>query len=74
MVTVGLAVTEAPVVAERPVAGLQLYVAAPVAVSVVDAPAQIATLAPPLTVGNVFTVSVNVVEPVQPTPEVPTMV
>ena len=38
---VGDAVTEEPVVALKPVAGLHVYIVAPVAVSVVDWPTQI---------------------------------
>ena len=52
VVAPGLAVTVAPVVADSPVAGDQLYVVAPVAVSVVAAPpAQIATFGDTPTVG-----------------------
>lgn len=40
MVTVGLAVTLAPVVALRPVAGLQVYVLAPLAFKAVEFPTQ----------------------------------
>jgi hypothetical protein len=40
----------------------------------VDAPEQIATSVPALTVGNGFTVTVKVVVPLHPTPEVPVIV
>jgi uncharacterized lipoprotein YbaY len=40
VVVVGVAVTVAPVVALNPVAGVHVYVFAPVAVSVADCPAQ----------------------------------
>jgi hypothetical protein len=49
-------------------------VVAPVAVSVVDAPVQIATSAPAFTTGSGLTVTVTKVEPVQPTPLVPVTV
>ena len=52
VVTVGVATGDAEVVEERPLAGLHTYEFAPLAVKVVDAPAQIATSAPALTVGN----------------------
>ena len=55
----GLAVTPAPVVAERPVAGVQEYVEPPVAVKVVDDPLQIATPEPALIAGRAFTVTVT---------------
>jgi hypothetical protein len=61
VVAAGLAVTVAPVVADSPVAGDQLYVVAPVAVSVVPAPpAQIATSGDTPTVGRALTVTVAV--------------
>jgi hypothetical protein len=41
VVVAGVATTLAPDVADKPVAGLQLYVAAPEAVNVVDCPAHI---------------------------------
>lgn len=54
----GVAVTLAPVVADNPLAGSQVYAAPPDAVSVVDEPLQIG-LTPALTVmvGNAFTVT-----------------
>src|SRR5204862_2798412 len=61
VVAPGLAVSVAPVVADSPVAGDQLYVVAPVAVSVVPVPpAQIATSGDTPTVGCGFTVTVTV--------------
>ena len=57
MVLVGLAVTVAPVVADKLVAGIQLYVTAPVAVNPVEAPVHIATSDPADTAGNEFTVT-----------------
>jgi hypothetical protein len=60
MVEVGLAVTLAPVVADKPVAGDHVYdVAVPLAVRPVEVPLQIATPEPALTVGNEFTVIVT---------------
>ena len=47
---------------------------APLAVSVVEVPAQMDLLAPALTTGSGFTVSVKVVVAEQPTPEVPVTV
>jgi hypothetical protein len=61
VVTAGLAVTKAPVTALNPVAGLQLYVDAPLAVSGVLPPKQIAgDEGVTVTVGNAFTVTVAV--------------
>jgi hypothetical protein len=60
--------------AERAVAGVQTYVAAPVAVSVVALPLQIATGAPALTTGIGFTETVMVVLLVQPAAFVPVTV
>jgi hypothetical protein len=74
VVVAGAADGEAQFVQDRPVAGLHEYEAAPVPLSVVDAPAQIATSAPALTVGSGLTVTVTVVVPVQPTPLVPVTV
>ena len=59
MVVVGLEVTEAPDIVDNPVAGDQEYVVPPLAVSVVDPPAQILTGAPALMVGNGLTVTVT---------------
>ena len=58
---VGVAITEVPVVEDKPVAGDHIYVLAPVAVSVVDEPAQILTFEPALTTGKAFTVVLLVV-------------
>lgn len=65
MVLVGFAVTLAPVVPLSPVAGLHEYVVAPDALSVVELPAHIEA---EFTVigGKGFTVTVQVVVPVQP--------
>ena len=54
-----MAVTPAPVVAVRPVEGVQEYVEPPVAASVVDEPLQIATPEPALIAGSAFTVTVT---------------
>lgn len=54
------------VVQERPVAGDHVYVAAPLALSTVDEPAQIATLLPALTPDNGLTVTVTVDTAVHP--------
>ena len=60
VVVVGLAVTLAPVVADKPVAGDHVNdVAVPLAVRLVEEPLQIVTSEPPLTVG-MFTVTVTV--------------
>ena len=62
MVVVGFAVTVAPVVADKPVAGLHVYVVAPLAVSDVLLPLQIvAVVGETVTVGFGFTVTVTVV-------------
>ena len=67
MVVVGLAVTVAPVVADNPVAGLQLYVEAPLAVIDVLLPLQIvAVVGETVTVGTGLTVTVTVAVPVHP--------
>ena len=71
MVVVGFAVTVAPVVALSPVAGVQAYVLAPLAVSEVEEPLQIVVVPDTDTVGNGFTVIVTVVLFVQPAEEVP---
>ena len=61
VVAVGFAVTELPVVADNPVAGLQLYVVAPLAVSVVLPPLQIVeALGVTVKTGSGFTVTVAV--------------
>ena len=65
VVTVGLAVTLAPVVALNPVEGDQLYVVAPAEVKVVEAPLQIVGEFT-VTVGVGFTVTTEVTVPVQP--------
>lgn len=62
VVTVGLAVTDAPVVALNPVEGDQLYVVAPLAVSVVLLPLQIVAEFT-VTTGFGFTVTLQVLVP-----------
>jgi len=58
----GFAVTVAPVVEDKPVAGLQVYVVAPLAVSDVLLPLQtVAVVGETVTVGFGFTVTVTVV-------------
>jgi hypothetical protein len=52
VVEAGLAVTDDPVVADNPVAGLQEYVDAPLAVKVVAEPKQIVTAGLTVTVGK----------------------
>jgi hypothetical protein len=69
-----LAVTLAPVVADNPVDGDQLYVEPPVAVKPVEAPLQIATLEPPLITGIKFTVTVTAAVLLQPAALVPVTV
>ena len=59
VVEVGDAVTDEPVVLLNPVEGLQLYVLAPLAVRVVDCPAQIATGGLTVTTGSGLTVKVT---------------
>ena len=63
MVDDGLAVTLAPVVADRPVDGDHEYVVPPVAVNVVEDPLQIATPEPAPIVGNAVTVTAMEDEP-----------
>jgi hypothetical protein len=67
VVVAGLAVTVAPTVALKPVAGAQLYVAAPLAVKLVPPPPEhmFAEVGVTLTVGAVFTVIVTVCVPLQ---------
>jgi hypothetical protein len=72
VVTVGLAVTLAPVVALNPVAGLHAYVLAPVAVRVIEPPGQIVAEFT-VTIGKGFTVTTEVTVPVHP-PELPEIV
>ena len=68
---VGETVTEAPV----KLPGIQLYVDAPLAVKVVEFPAQIVVLeAVVVTVGNALTVMVRVAVFVQPAADVPVTV
>jgi hypothetical protein len=73
VVVVGFAVTDAPVVADKPVAGDQLYVDAPLAVSTVLDPLHIVA-GGTLTTGIGFTVTVTVVVFVQPATLVPVIV
>lgn len=58
-VAVGEATGDAQVVQDRAIEGDHTYVAAPVALSVVDAPLQMATLEPADTDGNEFTDTVT---------------
>jgi hypothetical protein len=74
VVAEGDAEGEAQFVHERPVEGLHEYVAAPVAVRVVDVPLQIDTAAPALTTGTGLTFTVIVPVPVQPREDVPVIV
>jgi hypothetical protein len=74
IVDVGLAVTLAPVVADNPVDGDQLYVEPPVAVKPVEKPLQIATLEPPLITGIGLIVTVTVAVLLQPAALVPVTV
>jgi hypothetical protein len=73
MVDVGFAVTVAPVVALKSVAGLHAYVLAPLAVSGVDCPLQIDADVTEIT-GNGFTVTVTCVDDVHPFTSVPVTV
>jgi hypothetical protein len=73
MVEVGLAVTEEPVVALSAVAGLHVYVLAPLAVSAVDCPLQIVAGETAIT-GRGLTFTVTCVEAVQPLLSVPVTV
>ena len=66
--------TVAPVVEDKPVAGLQLYVEAPLAVRDVLAPLQIVTEGETVTVGFGFTVTVTVAVLVHPFASVPVTV
>ena len=56
-----MAVTLAPVEAERVAAGVQLYVVPPVAERLVEEPLHMATFEPPLMVGIGLTVAVTAV-------------
>lgn len=73
VVTVGLAVTLAPVVALSPVPGLHVYDVAPDAFSVVELPLQMVAL-PTVGVTDPPTVTVAVAVAVHPAAEVPVMV
>jgi hypothetical protein len=74
VVTGGFAVTVAPVVDDRFVAGLQEKLLAPLAVSVVLAPSQILVLPPTEMAGLWFTVTVTADVPMQPSAEAPVTV
>jgi hypothetical protein len=75
VVVVGVAVTVAPVVEDKPVAGLQLYVAAPLAVSETLLPIHsVADEGVTVTVGVVFTVIIAVAVFVHPFASVPVTV
>jgi hypothetical protein len=67
VVVPGVAVTEAPVVALKPVPGLHVYVVAPPALIVVELPAhKVGVIAEAVTVGVGFTVRVTVAVLVHP--------
>jgi hypothetical protein len=70
VVTVGLAMTENPVVALKPVDGFQLYDAAPLAVSVVVPVGQntVAEVGVTVVLGRGSTVSVKILDTEQPVP------
>src|SRR5438445_202891 len=70
VVTVGLAVTGLPLELLKPVPGVHVYVAAPLAVNVVEAPLQINPLLT-VTVGKGFTTTVVVAKFAQPFPSTP---
>ena len=70
----GFAVTLEPIVALRLVDGLHVYVLAPLAVSVADAPLQIAAGVGTLTTGSGLTVTVTCVVAEQPLASVPVTV
>ena len=75
MVVVGLAVTVVPVVDDKPVAGLHVYVVAPLAVKDVLLPLQItAVVGETVTVGFGFTLTVTVAVLVHPFASVPVTV
>ena len=74
VLVVGLAVTVLPVIALIPVEGVQLQVAAPVAVSVPLNPLQILNAGVDVSAGNGLTVTTDVVLPVQPFEAVPVIV
>ena len=71
---VGLAVTDEPVVALKPVEGVQVYVVPPVAVKMVLLPLHIGAGVGAVIVGGGFTVTATVVVLTQPLPSVPIMV
>ena len=71
MVTVGLAIGLLHVGQDKPADGDQLYDVPPVAVNVVDEPAQILTPEPAPTVGTEFTVTITLAVSVQPLELVP---
>jgi len=71
---VGLAVTDEPVVALKPVDGVQMYVVPLVAVKMVLLPLHIGAGVGDVIVGGGFTVTATVVVLTQPLPSVPVMV
>jgi hypothetical protein len=73
-VVVGLAVTDAPDVGDNPVVGVQVYVTAPEAVSVVLLPLHMATSGDTVTVGLGCTITSTVVVLVHPVKLVPVTV
>jgi len=73
VVTVGVAVTLVPVVADNPAPGIHTYVTPPVAESAADVPKHIATFDPAPTIGVAVTDTVTVAELLHPD-EVPVTV
>jgi hypothetical protein len=69
-----LAVTEDPVVAESDGPGAHVYVTPPVALNTVEDPVQMATLEPPLIVGNGLTLTITVAVFTHPLASVPVTV
>jgi hypothetical protein len=75
VVAVGVAVTDVPVVADKPVPGAQTYVSAPLAVRTEFPPEQMVGFAGVIVItGFGFTVKVMVDVPVHPFPSVPVTV
>jgi hypothetical protein len=73
-VAAGLAIGLAQLAQESPVAGLQLYVVAPLAVSLVDAPWHTASVPLTLIEGSWLTATVTLEELTHPSVLVPTTV
>jgi len=74
VVVVGLAVTDEPVVALKPVDGVHVYVVPPVAVKMVLLPLHIGAGVGTVIVGGGFTATATVVVLTQPLPSVPVIV